>query len=177
MRPLVLTQRCAIFLVFINIGPRYLFRQAVCMFSCKSLHAVECKVTYERHLKCTNKVGLSLIVSHHKALTRNQVIDADPSNTDAKMKLAELYEIMDEPRKALELVYQGTYFHSLHFSTSKIATQSLMLGSAARDKQKARHPLMHPRVPRPVPPCSMRNLTPDQKEEPPLKAADLLWLT
>ncbi|KAF8549682.1 TPR-like protein [Imleria badia] len=35
-----------------------------------------------------------------------QVIDADPSNTDAKMKLAELYEIMDEPRKALELVYQ-----------------------------------------------------------------------
>ncbi|KIJ64224.1 hypothetical protein HYDPIDRAFT_175610 [Hydnomerulius pinastri MD-312] len=35
-----------------------------------------------------------------------QVVDADPSNTDAKMKLAELYEIMDEPRKALELVYQ-----------------------------------------------------------------------
>ncbi|KAF8126331.1 hypothetical protein EV363DRAFT_1174437 [Boletus edulis] len=35
-----------------------------------------------------------------------QVIDADPSNIDAKMKLAELYEIMDEPRKALELVYQ-----------------------------------------------------------------------
>lgn len=26
------------------------------------------------------------------------------------MKLAELYEIMDEPRKALELVYQGIYF-------------------------------------------------------------------
>ncbi|KAG6331587.1 hypothetical protein ID866_7502 [Astraeus odoratus] len=35
-----------------------------------------------------------------------QVIDADPSDNDAKMKLAELYEIMDEPRKALELVYQ-----------------------------------------------------------------------
>ncbi|KAL4078076.1 hypothetical protein J3A83DRAFT_4356769 [Scleroderma citrinum] len=35
-----------------------------------------------------------------------QVIDADPYNNDAKMKLAELYEIMDEPRKALELVYQ-----------------------------------------------------------------------
>ncbi|KIK91737.1 hypothetical protein PAXRUDRAFT_148847 [Paxillus rubicundulus Ve08.2h10] len=35
-----------------------------------------------------------------------QVVDADASNTDAKMKLAELYEIMDEPRKALELVYQ-----------------------------------------------------------------------
>ncbi|KAH7927002.1 TPR-like protein [Leucogyrophana mollusca] len=35
-----------------------------------------------------------------------QVIEADPMNNDAKMKLAELYEIMDEPRKALELVYQ-----------------------------------------------------------------------
>ncbi|EGN99637.1 hypothetical protein SERLA73DRAFT_159861 [Serpula lacrymans var. lacrymans S7.3] len=35
-----------------------------------------------------------------------QVIDADPTNNEAKMKLAELYEIMDEPRKALELVYQ-----------------------------------------------------------------------
>ncbi|KAH7911471.1 hypothetical protein BJ138DRAFT_1237800 [Hygrophoropsis aurantiaca] len=35
-----------------------------------------------------------------------QVIDADPMNNDAKMKLAELYEILDEPRKALELVYQ-----------------------------------------------------------------------
>lgn len=35
-----------------------------------------------------------------------QVIDADQTNNDAKMKLAELYEIMDEPRKALELVYQ-----------------------------------------------------------------------
>ncbi|KAH7882558.1 hypothetical protein F5I97DRAFT_1906074 [Phlebopus sp. FC_14] len=35
-----------------------------------------------------------------------QVIAADSSNSDAKMKLAELYEVMDEPRKALELVYQ-----------------------------------------------------------------------
>ncbi|KAI6048063.1 hypothetical protein EDC04DRAFT_2556141 [Pisolithus marmoratus] len=35
-----------------------------------------------------------------------QVVEADPSNNDVKMKLAELYEIMDEPRKALELVYQ-----------------------------------------------------------------------
>ncbi|KIM61704.1 hypothetical protein SCLCIDRAFT_1215803 [Scleroderma citrinum Foug A] len=35
-----------------------------------------------------------------------QVVDADPSNNDARMKLAEIYEIMDEPRKALELVYQ-----------------------------------------------------------------------
>ncbi|KAJ3836438.1 hypothetical protein F5878DRAFT_259541 [Lentinula raphanica] len=31
---------------------------------------------------------------------------ADPNNNDAKMKLAEIYEIMNEPRKALDLVYQ-----------------------------------------------------------------------
>jgi hypothetical protein len=37
----------------------------------------------------------------------NIVIDADPTHNEAKMKLAELYEIMDEPRKALDLVYQG----------------------------------------------------------------------
>ena len=37
----------------------------------------------------------------------NIVIDADPAHNEAKMKLAELYEIMDEPRKALDLVYQG----------------------------------------------------------------------
>ncbi|KAJ3881396.1 hypothetical protein F5051DRAFT_397138 [Lentinula edodes] len=31
---------------------------------------------------------------------------ADPTNNDAKMKLAEIYEVMNEPRKALDLVYQ-----------------------------------------------------------------------
>ncbi|KAJ7033739.1 hypothetical protein C8F04DRAFT_614968 [Mycena alexandri] len=30
----------------------------------------------------------------------------EPSNNEAKMKLAEIYEILDEPRKALELVYE-----------------------------------------------------------------------
>ncbi|KAJ7511160.1 hypothetical protein B0H11DRAFT_1700558 [Mycena galericulata] len=31
---------------------------------------------------------------------------ADPTNNDAKMKLAEVYEILDQPRKALDLVYE-----------------------------------------------------------------------
>ncbi|KAF5378579.1 hypothetical protein D9615_007122 [Tricholomella constricta] len=31
---------------------------------------------------------------------------ADPSHNEAKMKLAEIYEILNEPRKALELVYE-----------------------------------------------------------------------
>ncbi|TBU44059.1 TPR-like protein [Dichomitus squalens] len=34
------------------------------------------------------------------------VIQADPTNNDAKMKLAEILEILNEPRKALELVMQ-----------------------------------------------------------------------
>ncbi|RDX56401.1 TPR-like protein [Lentinus brumalis] len=34
------------------------------------------------------------------------VIHADPTNNDAKMKLAEILEILNEPRKALELVLQ-----------------------------------------------------------------------
>ena len=42
----------------------------------------------------------------------NTVIDADPTHNEAKMKLAELYEIMDEPRKALDLVYQGNQWRS-----------------------------------------------------------------
>ena len=38
---------------------------------------------------------------------RSLVRLADPTNNDAKMKLAEIYEILNEPRKALELVYEG----------------------------------------------------------------------
>ncbi|KIY47854.1 TPR-like protein [Fistulina hepatica ATCC 64428] len=34
------------------------------------------------------------------------VIAADQTNNDAKMKLAEIYEILNEPRKALQLVYE-----------------------------------------------------------------------
>jgi general transcription factor 3C polypeptide 3 (transcription factor C subunit 4) len=36
------------------------------------------------------------------------VIAADPSANDAKMRLAEIYEVLNDPRKALDLVYQGT---------------------------------------------------------------------
>jgi hypothetical protein len=34
----------------------------------------------------------------------------DPTHNEAKMKLAEIYEILNEPRKALELVYEGLHF-------------------------------------------------------------------
>ena len=40
---------------------------------------------------------------------------ADPANNEAKMKLAEIYEITNETRKALDLVYEGGLFvdHSI----------------------------------------------------------------
>lgn len=47
------------------------------------------------------------------------VVATDPSNNDAKMKLAEIYEITNEPRKALNLVYQG--------ARSAIALQHILI--------------------------------------------------
>lgn len=35
------------------------------------------------------------------------VIEAEPTHNEAKMKLAEIFEILNEPRKALDLVLQG----------------------------------------------------------------------
>ena len=42
------------------------------------------------------------LVKHH-----SQVRLADPANNEAKMKLAEIYEITNETRRALDLVYEG----------------------------------------------------------------------
>ena len=35
------------------------------------------------------------------------VLSLDPSLNDVKMRLAGIYEVLHEPRKALDLVYQG----------------------------------------------------------------------
>jgi general transcription factor 3C polypeptide 3 (transcription factor C subunit 4) len=43
--------------------------------------------------------------------TFRTVIHGDPDQDDAKMKLAELYEEMNEPKKALSLVYEGNQPH------------------------------------------------------------------
>ena len=45
---------------------------------------------------------------------------AHPTNIDAKMKLAEIYEIIGEPRKALDLVYAGNPISLFPFLSSKI---------------------------------------------------------
>jgi hypothetical protein len=55
------------------------------------------------------------------------VIGADPSNNDAKMKLAEIYEIINEPRKALELVYEGNPWHLEVYTLVLIPIQLSML--------------------------------------------------
>jgi hypothetical protein len=40
------------------------------------------------------------------------VLSLDPSLNDVKMRLAGIYEVLHEPRKALDLVYQGTSWES-----------------------------------------------------------------
>ncbi|KAJ7477483.1 hypothetical protein FB451DRAFT_1173034 [Mycena latifolia] len=40
------------------------------------------------------------------SLIRRLVRKVDPTHNEAKMKLAEVYEILDEPRKALDLLYE-----------------------------------------------------------------------
>src|SRR3984885_5681939 len=49
---------------------------------------------------------------------KSKVRRADPTHNEVKMKLAEIYEILNEPRKALELVYEGlSIFLSLCYFT------------------------------------------------------------
>ncbi len=40
------------------------------------------------------------------------VLSLDSSLNDVKMRLAGIYEVLHEPRKALDLVYQGTSWES-----------------------------------------------------------------
>lgn len=35
------------------------------------------------------------------------VLTADSADNETKMRLAEIYEVLNEPRKALDLVFQG----------------------------------------------------------------------
>ena len=55
----------------------------------------------------TSKVGCSCPHVHLRFLMGSIVIAADPDNDDAKRGLAEVYEILGETRKALNLVNQG----------------------------------------------------------------------
>ena len=71
-----------------------------------------------------------------------EVIQADPTDNNAKMALAEILEILNEPRKALDLVMQGTWHLPpilLHANTS---------GLSYRLPQETSRPTFYSRVSR-----------------------------
>jgi general transcription factor 3C polypeptide 3 (transcription factor C subunit 4) len=73
------------------------------------------------HSKYSGEVSYTPSVPH---LLRSfvSVKSADPTNNEAKMNLAEIYEILNEPRKALELVYEGNLSTSLRFLSTIVLT-------------------------------------------------------
>jgi general transcription factor 3C polypeptide 3 (transcription factor C subunit 4) len=84
-------------------------RQVVCMFSSRLLHVTICSDNFKTLLRCMKPVSISdfslLRVKHTTFL----VLSLDASLNDVKMRLAGIYEVLHEPRKALDLVYQGEF--------------------------------------------------------------------
>jgi len=76
---------------------------------------------------------------------------ADPTNNDAKMKLAEIYEIMGEPRKALDLVYEVIDSRKkkgkgASTNTAGDASNTMSTSLFAEDKSKAKGAAARPRL-------------------------------
>lgn len=82
-------------------------RPAVYIFFFKLLHACVTLMNCAMPQMSTNIVCSSNFCFPSIIKFQFIVRLADPANNDAKMKLAEIYEIMGEPRKALDLVYEG----------------------------------------------------------------------
>jgi hypothetical protein len=81
------------------------------------------------------EAGKSCALQSNSELPINEttVRKADPNDNEAKMKLAEVYEILNEPRKALDLVYEGkNVFSNLQWSRSLRNYQSSTRANAAR---------------------------------------------
>jgi len=67
------------------------------------------------------------------------VILADPLNSDAKMKLAEIYEVLNEPRKALDLVHQVIdHRRRMHRATRGEGEQGVPPPSSSLFEEKSR---------------------------------------
>jgi hypothetical protein len=79
------------------------------MFFCRLQLVFTCWEIFEKQLRFMNMVRNGDSSFLH-LLEFHVVRSADPSLDDTKMKLAEIYEILNEPRKALELVYEGIPF-------------------------------------------------------------------
>lgn len=61
-----------------------------------------------RFTSIVSLISLTVLYS----LTSSQsyvVVSMDSSNSEVKMKLAEIYELKGQPRRALDLVYQGCF--------------------------------------------------------------------
>ena len=52
-------------------------------------------------IRCSGAVPLMTCIA---------VISADDTQNEVKMSLAEIYEVLNEPRKALKLVYEGQFY-------------------------------------------------------------------
>ncbi len=86
-----------------------LYRPAVYIYYFKQRHAVGWWKSFKKPQMCMSIVGASGLPANILFNYFFSVKEIDPTNNDAKMKLAEVYESMNEPRKALELVYEGSF--------------------------------------------------------------------
>ena len=87
---------------------------------------------------CTSTVSCSSLAGI-VAQSPCKVRVADSTNNEAKMKLAEIYEITNEPRKALTLVYEGASYSLELASSSDLSIQSLIPGRRSPEaKTRAR---------------------------------------
>lgn len=66
-----------------------------------------------------------ILITRYLIHSLSSVRLADPTNNDAKMKLAEIYEIIGEPRKALDLVYEGNSVSYISTPPSKKTSDRL----------------------------------------------------
>ena len=94
------------------------FRRAVFTSSCKQQHVDVWSEISKSRQKYTSTVSSPFLFDWMGQLLIDEivVIAADSTHNEAKMKLAEIYEILGEPRKALDLVMQGKDPTPLFFS-------------------------------------------------------------
>jgi general transcription factor 3C polypeptide 3 (transcription factor C subunit 4) len=76
-------------------------------------------------------LGRTLLLQFSCKVDSITVLGSDPENRDAKLKLAEVYEALNEPKKALALVYEGML--NRDSSTSSLIPDIVI---DARKKQK-----------------------------------------
>lgn len=109
---------------------------------------------YRRASRCSRRLRTQfgpLSLPYILYVDRFLVRLADPTNNDAKMKLAEIYEIMGEPRKALDLVYEvidsrkkrgkGTSANAADDASNPMSTSLF-----AEDKAKAKAAAARPKL-------------------------------